>query len=328
MRGVVLCLMVSTLVAWMGGCAETGVACDPDDERLVEGSCLPRPTPCDEEPVTKTVAVGCALDLEIDDLARLAYFPWELTVEAIDPIRSGQPFRALASGVAKFDVVNLNYALLLFNELGVSPGFSRVAIEDFEATVRVRKGADGPDIPMELADLPKACTDDAIEQPVTECATDDECPGDARCLPVFDFKTSDNEEECRELGAFEAFDAVGFCITQADGPKINAILPLPEYTAHKTGSVLFGWADTTPDEKHPTVLSSGANRGAFDVDDMKDFAPNGFRLLFLPNTLPLPIQFECSMGTNSRSADGAGTVLPLLSPSPDGALISCPIEPD
>jgi hypothetical protein len=249
-------------------------------------------------------------------------------VEAITEIRSGDSFLVRLSGVAKLDVVNLNYGLVLLNERFGFPGFRKLAFEAFEATVRVRKGADGEDIQMELANLPKACTDDPIEQPVTECAADDDCPGDTnRCLPVLDLQTSDLEEECRELGATEAFEQVGFCITQAAVPAMAE--KFAEYTANDTGSVLFGWADTTPDGK-PSVIRSGANRGAFDVDEMipeldSPIRVMGFRVLFLPT--PIPVPFECSMGTNSRSADGAGTVDALLSPSPDGALISCPIEP-
>jgi hypothetical protein len=40
----------------------------------------------------------------------------------------------------------------------------------------------------------------------------------------------------------------------------------------------------------------------------------------------LPLAFECLMGVNSRGPDGVPTIDALLSPTPDGILISCPIQ--
>ena len=52
----------------------------------------------------------------------------------------------------------------------------------------------------------------------------------------------------------------------------------------------------------------------------------GFDALFDGDLLTASLAFECLMGVNSRGPDGVPTIDPLLSPSPDGILISCPIQ--
>ena len=81
MRGVVLCLMVSTLVAWSWGCAETSVSCPPG-QLLVDGECLLPLEPCEGQ-VTKQIQMFCWVNGP-DPACQLAYLSLlELTDDPI-----------------------------------------------------------------------------------------------------------------------------------------------------------------------------------------------------------------------------------------------------
>ena len=97
------------------------------------------------------------------------------------------------------------------------------------------------------------------------------------------------------------------------------------YVADDSGSVLFGWADSEPEP-----LESGPNRGAWDPEDVvRSFAEPIALIGYRVRIVGLPFALECLQGVSSRGPDGVPTVGPWLSRSPDGALISCPIqEPD
>jgi hypothetical protein len=359
-RGVVVCLIVPTFLTWAGGCAETQLTCPPD-LREVEGNCLPKPEPC--AAVTKTVPVGCAFDQPLLPPGPIAYLPWKLTVEPTEPIVSNDEFSAKLKGVAQFSrtIANMGQTLLAEYLAGIGdpelryPGFRRVALLDFKATVRVRDGAEGGDVVLYLAAPEKTCTYDERGQtgPDPElifptCSTDADCIGlggepnpKNPCLPYFPLTTSDDCSvggECESLGATgldSPCEAVGFCVTAALDVAIAEDVGL--YVAEESGAVLFGWADT--DGEWPEIFTTGPDRGAYNPESMSEGLDQGIRLsgfrLLVPNW-PLPLRglpsdhfelrFECIMGVNSRSADGVGGVGAFLSPSPDGALLSCPIQ--
>jgi len=147
-----------------------------------------------------------------------------------------------------------------------------------------------------------------------------------RCLPYKEVLTSDDCSEggvCDQLGQTgpgSPCEVVEFCIT--DDVEIRLERRKGAYTAETSGRVLFGFAD----HGYP-ILENGPNRGAYDPEAVRrgfneDLGPNGFRMLFAG----VPLAFECLMGVNSRDPDGVPTVDALLSPSPDGVLISCPIQ--
>jgi hypothetical protein len=229
----------------------------------------------------------------------------------------------------------------------VPDGFRRVALVHFQTTVHVRRGAEGEDVVLKADDIDHTCTydenglkDPQALGPFPPCSPDNDLEDGANrdctglggtpdrlnpCLSYIPLTTSDNCSEggdCDDLGQAgpgSPCELNGFCVTK----HIEILLETREagYTADTAGRVLFGFAD------QGITLENGPNRGAFDPDAIRrgfyeDLGPNGFRMLFAGFQLP----FECLMGVNSRDPDGVPTIEPLLSKSPDGVLIACPIQ--
>jgi len=274
----------------------------------------------------------------------VSYLTWELTVKPTR-ITSGERFGADFEGLAVFDPGYLNGAQV---NLG---GFRRVAVVDFKATVQVRKGATatGPEPILTLAPIPRTCTyddngnrdlDAGPEFEFPPCSqendnddrSNEDCTGLGgepnslnRCLQFVEIPTSDDCTEtgvCAKLGHAGPDGACenGFCVDEA--LEISLEVDSSNYIADTSGSVLFGWADQGVD-----LLDVGPNRGAYDPMQMRrnfggDIARTGSDMLIKG----VPTAVECIMGVNSRGPDGVPTVNVLLSPSPDGALISCPIQ--
>jgi hypothetical protein len=329
MRHVLILLPMFLMVVWGAGCAQAE-ACPPD-QTLVDGACR-APLPRCEESIDKQIPVGCLLHPAVRE--NVAYFTWELTVKPTT-IRSGEQFGPGFDGVAVFDTALLNLAQDILG------GFSRVVFVDLKATVHVRGGveAGGDDVVLEASPIPKTCTydedgntgpTDGLEFP--PCTTDDDCTGlgDApnpanECLSYVKLETStdcDEDGVCAGLGAVgpgSACDAVYFCVSEAVRIPLEAKSGF--YRAKSPGSVLFGWAD-----QGVALLDVGPNRGAYDSEAIRrsfgEDMVSGVDFLIRGVELAL----ECVMGVNSRGPDGVPTIDPMLSPSPDGVLISCPIQ--
>lgn len=353
-RGL-LFFVVVPITAWIFGCAE--VACPPGQTR-VNGVCTPPAEAC-EEPITKQFEIGCVTSEVLPGAPDAVLFNYELTVDP-GPIVSGEQFAAELRGVGVFDSAIVNRGLVVLAEF-VPEGFRRIEFTDFQATVHVRRGAEGEDVVLKARPIPHSCTYDEQGMkdpdslgPFPPCSPENDledgsnpdCTGlgnaphqDNRCLPYFPLEVEECNEgdesgRCAELGQTGPGGPcalVGFCVTESvrirleksDGSAYRGA-----YTADGSGRVLFGFADGSADPGAYPLLENGPNRGAYDPDAMRvPFAqrrlgPNGLRGAFAG----VPLGFECLMGGYGRRDDAVGTVDPLVSPSPDGALISCPIQ--
>ena len=136
MRDVVLCLMVSALVAWMGGCAETS-AC-PEGQVFVDGTCRPADL---YAPKTKMISLGCAQPIVPAEVA--CCILWELTVAPQEPIVAGEGFKVDFRGRAIFDESTIGFV-----QPFVLGGFTSIEVVDLQATVHVREGATGADVAL------------------------------------------------------------------------------------------------------------------------------------------------------------------------------------
>lgn len=329
---------------WLGGCVELG-ACAPG-QRVIDGACAPPADPCPEE-VSKPIQVGCAVNPVPPGASEIGSFSWELTVKP-SGITSGERSWASFEGRMLIDAGILNLGQFLLG------AHHRVGIVDAKATVQIREGAqaEGGDVVLEIIPIQKTCTYDRSGRrgpgagPFPSCdekkdfedGSNDDCTGlggvpdaDNQCLSYFRYTTSDNCSDngpCAQLGETgpsSACDRNGFCVSEALeiglAPKSAAFIP------DSSGSVLFGWGERGNVEP----LEVGANRGAYDPSELRrDFGTeivlNGLDVRLDTESLSFPLAFECIMGVNSRGPDGVPTVSDWVSPSPDGALISCPIQ--
>ena len=292
MRGVVLCLMVSTLVAWSWGCAETSVSCPPG-QLLVDGECLPPLEPCEGE-VTKQIQMFCWVNGPDPSLPTSVLMSWELTVEPT-PIPANETFGARLSAKVLVDESLLNAGLTLNERFD----FSRVTFNKAEARIRVRRGAKVAEDVLIRASLP----------------------------PGGEERTFDTSDECYENGQCGLLGRIGpgspcalheFCATAGFDLPLGTAEHL--FDAEGSGSVLFGFAE--PDDG---PIEVGLNREAFAFEARDLGKPIEYSGLDV-SILGLPLNFECVMAANSRGPDGVSTPEVGASPIPDGALIACPIQ--
>jgi hypothetical protein len=226
---------------------------------------------------------------------------------------------------------------------------------DLEAKVEVRKGAqpEAEDVVLKALPIDKTCTHDengnkgpdagpefprCSEENDNEDGSNEDCTGlggapdpDNLCLSFIPIPTSNDcspDGKCFELGqvgAGSACETNGFC-AMAD-VTLELEPDSAVYIADRSGTVLFGWAERGVDE-----LTEGPNRGAYDLEAIRrdfgeDIAISGMDVVI--DTAfrgGAESAFECVMGVLSRGPDGVPTVDALISPSPDGVLISCPIQ--
>jgi hypothetical protein len=239
--------------------------------------------------------------------------------------------------------------------LALLPGFRRAALIDLEARVQVREGAqlEGDDVVLEASPIDKTCEYDeegnkgpeagpefppCSEENDNEDGSNDDCAGlggvpnpDNRCLAFHEIETSDDctpDGECAKLGQTgpgSPCEMNDFCATRDFELPLEADSAL--YIAENSGSVLFGWA-----EQNVPLLEEGPNRGAYDLEATgrgfgEPIALSGVDVV-IDTAFPggVKFAFECVMAVFSRGPDGVPTVDALVSPSPDGVLISCPIQ--
>jgi hypothetical protein len=296
MREVVLCLMMSTLAAWISGCADTN-AC-PDGQTLVDVTC--RPTNL-YGPITKKISMGCFVAPRFESLAPAnvpCCIQYELTVALIEPIVAGEEFGVDFEGKVTFDESAI--ALVQESSLG---GFTTLEIQGVQATVHVREGATGDDVVL----TPEADVPFSVDVPLsTECATGGFC------------ERQGHERQCVEHD---------FCV---EGPVEILVKGSGGFRADPSGTVLFGFAADGGDNVE--VLDDGScNEGTYyfpeapSVDD--PIGPNGVRMrLRSPSGLALEMGLECVMGEQSRGSFGIDSCDPETSPTPDSRLIRFPIQ--
>ena len=307
----------------------TGLACDGGTGVCQAGVC--EFFPIDAPPQTKTIEVACRNSLT----GELAFSPFELTV---DPNPSITGASVSLDGIAHVDEMLLDLALA-----NVPGGTVFAQVLDVKSTVRVRSGAMGPDVVLELEPMPYECLlsryDPGFSGP---CDPANDLPsipgnrGNVDCVPTGSFNPCSRivnlptSTDCTVGGVCDQLgkgpgtyqcDANGLCVT---GGLSLPLEEAPGYlsTTGFTGNVLFGWQDD------PTKASA-VGSPAIDPDGTWNILPPTFTgvagdLGIALNIAGLTLQVECVMGVDSGGPDGVG-VPGDASPTPDSALIAFPI---
>jgi len=275
------------------------------------GSCLSASCP---EP-TKPINVMCANSLTPEQ----SPLPFTLSVLNFNggaPLIGGSDFAVDFTGVAVFPRFFLDGAQ------GVVPGGVAVAeLVELVATVQVRSGATGPDVPLgvDLASLTPGPTR------LCNYPSDQECTADADCLggvcedpiTLVGFPISDDCEPgglCESLfqtGLGSQCDQNGFCIT--GDLELELETKGASFTADAgSGEVLFGWADrdvpglVTCPAPAPYCQSATMPDGCYDLPPAvfdEPAAPLGIRVK--AGALSIPIQ--CAMAARGGiCASGEG----------------------
>jgi hypothetical protein len=342
MGWLLLCLV------FLFGCSDFGC---PDGLR-VGGLCQPATADIDPEPKTRTIPLACDTSLLPQVGVGWGWWAWELTVDPIGPIRSGEKF------AVEFEVnaVFPEFFVKLSQET-VSGGVSRVQAIDLRATVHVRRGAEDPE-PVELTfhpdEFPWTCRYTSTGEEVSEeedfppCSVDndnldgsnDDCTGldgkpdpRNRCgqfVPIPISEDCDPGGECASVvydnphlgwSAMEMCKKNGFCVT---GPvEVPLEGTSDTYVAEESGQVLFGWDDVTTGAE--LDQSGGPNDGTLNLQEAdfdNDRAPNGMRV----RARDLEIALECTMAVGGWAVFGVNSRDDRPAPAPDHMLISFPIQ--
>lgn len=300
---------------------------------------------------TKTIPVSCANSVSPAQQP----LPFELTV-ATTPVAGGQApqdFTAAFTGFAVFPEFFLDAA-----QPTVSGGVQQAELVDLVATVQVRSGATGPDVPL------AADTSSISPGPTRLCnfPTNQVCVADSECLgqtcnpPVvlIEFPTSADCTPgglCEQLGKSSQCAYNNFCITG------DLLIPLgpasATFTPDSSGAVLFGWADQNVPGLTLCPAAAPACTESFHLDGSYDLPPASFSAptgpvgvrLNINNALFVPLQ--CAMaepggvcagqpdvGCLTHGECGASgpcdrSVSDIAMPSPDASLIYIGVdEPD
>ena len=325
-----LLLMVSLTLA----CSDLGSVNCPEGQTRLDGVCAPDPSAggtggapsVDLPPTTKTITVGCTNNIT----SQVATLGWELTVDP-GPIVGGEPFAADLRGVAVFDEVFLDAAL------AVVP-FTRVNLLQLQGTVHVREGVTSEvrDAVLTSEPIPTTCTYDENGNAGIEAGTFRACSPEANnpdgsndgCTGLDGMPLPENPcgqfvtiptsidcapgGECDDLGKLASQCEVNsFCVV---GP-VEVILQgsLEGYRAAESGNVLFGWDDQSTGAV--VDQTGGPNDGRWILPNAvfdDPVGPNGIRVV----VAVLSVAIECTMGVG----------VDVLSPAPDPALISFPIQ--
>ena len=332
------------------------------DGSCIAGTCVFTPDTCNfaqtgSDLTSQVGIVGVACTNSVT--AAQSPFPFTLEVDVPEPVISGAPFNASFDGIGVFPEFFLDAAQ------GVVPGgVSTAELVDIVATVQVRSGATGADVPLG-ADT-SSLTPGAVltcDIPAGQvCLVDLDCAGGfGNCnIPVVlaELPTSTDcgvAGTCDLLGKTGAGSQCalnGFCIT---GDLIIEFLdsgPQPfTATGASGGSVLFGWSDgvgagTTPVPGLVLCPASAPNcTDPFMPDGCYDLpaavfsdptAPIGIRV----NASGLFVPIQCAQAEpGGICASGEGCLVDadcglapcvittdVACPTPDAALITCPIN--
>jgi len=285
----------------------------------------------DPKPQTKLISMGLITSLADEPGSLAGGWAWELTVDPTE-IVSGGLFAADLKGKAIF-----NEAFLRLGQNLIPGGFRDMLYVDFQATVRVRKGASGNPVVLTPESIPYECLvggtacDPDNDLAPTGIQGNSDCQPESEntpCSRLVEVPTSDDCDPggvCDELGhtGEESLCARnGFCVT---GP-VELLLtgPPASYRADSSGSVHFGF-DDTPDTGFEILKEGGCNDGTWSsgppsLDD--PVGPNGARALL--GVAPVAIEFV--MGEASRLDDGIDSCDPRASPTPDSNLVKFPIQ--
>jgi hypothetical protein len=286
----------------------------------------------DPPPRTKAISMGLMTNVGPFTGSVGGGVAWELTVDP-EEIHSGQRFLADLKGKAIFDERFLSTALAL--DL-VDEGFRELVFTDFQATVIVRKGADGDPVVL----TPDKSIQYVCAQTKMPCDPKKNLPGDPGfqgnpdcegqsetnpCGQLVEFQTNDDCTRgglCDQLGYAGLCDAYGFCVA---GPLELPLTGSPgRYDAWDSGSVLFGY-DDREETGFVKLDEGGCNDGTWYIDKPQPadpLGPNGVRIM-LGGAVPVIIEFI--MGEDSRGDEGIDSCDARSSRSPDSSLIKFPI---
>jgi len=262
----------------------------------------------------------------------LGLLDWELFVST-GPIESGEPFTATLGGFAVFPESALDNAQTLFPD-----GVKEVNYVELNATVHVRSGATGDDVILKVEPtIPYKCS---VGRSACDPANDLEgvpglrgntgCQPESAANPCGRFSLLPLSTDCSpggicadrgKTGPASQCDLNGFCVTGSLRFRLQEATG--RYTASAQGEVLFGWDDQSTGA---TVQEGGPNNGTWILPPAvyeEPTGPTGLRL----TVGGLPLATECTMGVACMDPDlGIDCPAGLMSPTPDSALISFPIQ--
>jgi len=306
-------------------------------------------------PTSQVVGVACTNSVTTAQ----SPFPFTLIVDEPGGIIGGGSFDASFDGIGVFPQFFLDAAQ------GVVPGGVQTAeLVDIVATVQVRSGATGPDVPLgpDLSSITPG--------PIRFCnfPTDQVCtcpggtlPGDTCPEPACIGGTCNAQQVLAELptstdctgggacalvgqtGTGSQCDLNGFCITGDLIIEFAQSAPTT-YTADPSGEVLFGWADQGVPGLVLCPAAAPNCQAAFMPDGCYDLPaavfsnptpPIGIRV----NASGLFVPIQCAMAepggicaSGEGCLDDADCATPpctpttdVVCPTPDENLISCPI---
>ncbi len=328
------------------GCVDDGNDCtsvpECENDRCSPLSDLPQGTVCNQGggnrcdgdgncilvgdgpfPETKDLTLGCTSNLTSD----VGLVPFQLTV-APSVIVQGDPFTADLSGVGL-----IREELLDSVQWVIVGGATRVDLIDATATVHVRAGATGDDVPLTVVPIPYRCAvDGAVCDPTNDASSVPGKRANSDCAPLgptnpcgrfVEIPTSD---DCGPGGICAQLDGgtatkVNQCATNAF--CVTGPLPIPlqsalgDYVAGPATEVLFGWDDAS-------TGATLAGNGTWDLPPAvfgDPIASNGIRA----GIDALSVALECTMGVDSDGLYGVG-VPGQSSPTPNLLLVSFPIQ--
>jgi hypothetical protein len=288
--------------------------------------------------VAGVITTGCGNNITTD----VSILPFLLTVDVLASdggVLSGNPIRGNLGGVAEFSETFLDAA-----QGAVPGGVTKASLVDLVSSVQVRSGSTGAPVTAVGggATIPYECilgdTGPGAQQPCNPANDQASVPGvrgNTDCIPTGSFNPCGRvvviptSADCAPAGVCDSLaklsqcTANGFCVTSGLPLPLDTVTNADLGTADASGLVLIGWADTPP---NPLAVGTPP----IDADGTYNMLQPTYTGIagavgLAVNAGGLAVQLECVMAVDSGGPDGVG-VLDDASPTPDSALLACPIQ--
>ncbi|HSN70547.1 MAG TPA: hypothetical protein VLT59_03520 [Steroidobacteraceae bacterium] len=274
----------------------------------------------DPAPEMRALTLGCTNNLT----SQVSIIPFDLTVDP-PAIVSTVGITAALDGIATFTEGFLDAA-----QAAIPGGVTKVNLVDLQATVHLRAGGTGPDVPLTNEAIAYTCAEDGAPcDPANDQASVPGSQPNTHCVPTGSFNPCGRfvavptSTDCTAGGVCDGLGKLG-SQCNVNGFCVTGDLPLPleattgSYSVNASGQMRFGWDDA----------STGAT---LDVDGTwalpaavftAPTGPNGLRV----NAEGLSVALECTMAVSSNDPVHGVGVAGKASPTPDELLVSFPIQ--